>query len=228
MAGRSDDGILLASSFGCPLPATFTMKNILRALVLAPLFHLLPALAASSEPLPHAACPLQGGLKPVSVVAAPGPWTRTVDTDVGKQEVSVALGTRIMLAFPDSDPFVNLKVERSVAGRYAADKAAILAQLRTIEGRAPAGAGESRRGTEQGIEIVTLLDRRLRPGAIDMVVWFDDASGVVVTAYLLNQKPERRAFQSFEEYAVLRERFIGDVTTCMAAIRDAGAPAPGK
>ncbi|KQQ96266.1 hypothetical protein [Massilia sp. Leaf139] len=200
------------------------MNNFFRALLLAPLFHLLPALAADDALASPAACPWQDDLKPVSFTRVPGPFTRTVDTDAGKQSVSVAMGQRVMLAYPGTDPFVNLKLERSVAGHYAADKAAIMAQLRMIERKAPPESGDRVQRVERGLEVVALNNRTLTPGVVSMVVWFDDVHGVIATAYLLNQKPERRAFQNFEEYAILRDRFIGDYTACMAAVREAAPP----
>lgn len=193
------------------------MKNVLRALLLAPLLHLAPALANHALSA-HATCPATGDLTVVSTTIRPGPWMRKVDTDTGKQEVSVAMGVRMILAFPGTDPFVNLKLERSVAGRYAADKAAILAHMQAIARRAPPESGDFTRRVDQGIEVVALDNRTLTPGIVSMVVLFDDRHGVVATAYLMNPKPQRRAFQTIGEYVSLRNRLVADQTTCMASI----------
>ena len=200
------------------------MKKILGALLLASLFHGAPAAAAQSALLAYAGCPLGGNLTAATIHGrtAGSPPTRTVDTGTGKQSVSVGEGYRVMLAFPDTDPFVNLKIERSVPGHYAADKQIILDQLQFLAGRSkPEGAVTVERSVDKGIDIAALKalnDSRLEGGVVSMVTLFDDEQEVIATAYLLNQK--RRAFQTLEEYKSLRDRFIDDLTSCMALLRD--------
>ena len=196
------------------------MKKVFGALLAASLLHAAPAVAAQSALLSYAGCPLGGNLTAVSINprTAGAPPTRTVDADTSKQAVSVADGLRVMLAFPDTDPFVNLKVERSVPGHYAADKQLILDQLHTMAKRKPGAAGAVERSVDKGIDIAALNNPRLDGGGVvSMYTLFDDRQEVIATAYLLNQK--RRAFQSYEEYRGLRDRFIGDLTTCMAMLR---------
>jgi hypothetical protein len=129
-----------------------------------------------------------------------------------------------MLAFPATDPLVNLKVERSVAGQYAADRQVILDQMNAMARRGPANGRGVERRTEQGVEIVALHNPSLAGGIPGMVTLFDDAQEVILTAYLLTQK--RRAFQNFEEYQTLRDRFVGDLAACMAGLRNRAAPPP--
>jgi len=195
------------------------MKKLLGALLVALLFHGAPAAAAQSALLAYAGCPLGGNLTAVAIHGrtADSPPARTIDTDTGKQSVSVGEGYRVMLAFPNTDPFVNLKIERSVPGHYAADKQIILDQLQSMARRRPGGAGTVERSVDKGIDIAALHNSTLDGGGLSMVTLFDDQQEVIATAYLLNQK--RRAFQTFEEYQVLRDRFIGDLTSCMALLR---------
>lgn len=205
------------------------MKKIPGAVLLASLFHLLPATASAGALVAYTQCPLDGKLAAVSVDhrTAGSPPRRAIVTETGQQTVSVADGYRVMLAFPDTDPFVNLKIEQSVAGQYAADKKIILEQMESIARRVPANAGAVERRLDQGIDIAALNNRALAGGVTSMVTLFDDEREVIATAYVLNQKPARRAFQTFEEYVTLRDRFIGNLTSCMAAIHDAAVPVSG-
>lgn len=195
------------------------MKKILAALLAASQFHAAPAGAAQSALLSYAGCPLRGNLVAVAINprTADSPPTRRVDTESGRQAVSVVDGLRVILAFPDTDPFVNLKIERPVPGHYAADKQMILDQLHTMARRKRGGAGVVERSEDRGIEIAALNNSTLDGGIVSMYTLFDDRQEVVATAYLLNNK--RRAFQTYEEYQGLRDRFIGDLATCMAMLR---------
>ena len=201
------------------------MKNIPGVLLAASLFATLPAVAAQSALLSYAGCPLGGNLTAVAINprSAGAPPTRAIDAVAGKQAVSVGEGVRVMLAFPESDPFVNLKIERSVPGRYAADKQLVLDQLQAMARRKRGEAGVVERSADKGIEIAALNNPRLEGGIVSMYTLFDDRQEIIATAYLLNN--QRRAFQTYEEYQGLRDRFIGDFTSCMALLRGSGAPA---
>jgi hypothetical protein len=198
--------------------ANITMKKILGALLVASLFHAAPAMAAQSALLSYAGCPLGGNLRAVSINprTAGAPPERSADSDSAKQAVSVADGVRVMLAFPESDPFVNLKIERSVPGHYAADKQIILDQLESMARRKRGAAGKVERSMDRGIDIAALNNSTLEGGIVSMVTLFDERQEIIATAYLLNNR--RRAFQTFEEYQGLRDRFIGDLTSCMALL----------
>lgn len=194
------------------------MKKILGAFLLAPLFHMMPATAAPQSALgAYTQCPLSGNLSAVSSVrGAVMPRKRSVETEAGPQEISVADGYKVMLAFPNTGDFVNLKVERSVPGQYAADKKTVLAQMQLMVKRAPANMAGIEHGTDKGIEIMALNNSALAGGIIGFYTLFDDRQEVIATAYLLNHDPKRRAFQTFDEYKALRDGFIRDFTACMA------------
>ena len=200
------------------------MKKILTALFLAPLLHVTPATAAQQSPLvSYTQCPLNGNLTASSSVrAAVLPMKRTVGTEAGQRAISVADGYKVMLAFPNAGDFVNLKVERSVPGQYAADKQAVLDQMRHMVKRAPGNAARLEHHTDNGIDIAALNNNSLTGGVIGFYTLFDDKQEVIATAYLLNHDPKRRAFQTFDEYKALRDGFIRDFTSCMAAMNHVG------
>ena len=204
------------------------MKKILGALLVASLYHAVPAVAAPSALLSYAGCPLGGNLTAVAIHprTAGAPPARMVGSGSARQDVSVADGYRVMLAFPDTDAFVNLKIERSVPGHYAQDKQAVLDQMQAIGKRGPGGADALARSVDRGIDIAALNNPTLAGGIVSVYSLFDERQEVIATAYLLNQK--RRAFQSYEEYQGLRDRFIGDLAGCMAALRGSGVSAPAK
>src|SRR5258706_15462400 len=101
-----------------------------RALILVSPFLVTPCYAQLLNPsdrpsplVPYTNCPLSNGLASVSVERAPHlPMARPVETPSGTRGVSVADGYRVILAFPNTDPFVNLKIEISVAGGVVGEK----------------------------------------------------------------------------------------------------------
>jgi hypothetical protein len=72
--------------------------------------------------------------------------------------------------------------------------------------------------TQNGIEILALNNPSIEhaPGIISLYTLLDERSGTVATAYLLNARPNVREFASDEEYAAMRNRFIGLISDCMS------------
>src|SRR5882757_6095669 len=141
------------------------MNHFLGRMIL--LTSLLAAATASSQLLdpsgqpsrlvPYTRCSFAGGLAPVSVDRAPNlPMARPVETASGTKRVSVADGYRVMLAFPNTDPFVNLKIEASVAGLYANDKQTVLEQMQAFAASAKGVSMSVERSTLNGVEIAAL------------------------------------------------------------------------
>lgn len=143
---------------------------------------------------------------------------RSVNTSAGPVQVSTADGYRLMLYRKSSSPLVNLKLERSADARFAADRAAITAQL-TAMAAATKPPHQVRLETSalNGVEVLALNNPGIEraPGIISMYTLMDAASGTVATAYLLNQRPEIREYATDAEYAALRDRFIGLLSACM-------------
>ncbi|MYN44685.1 hypothetical protein GTP23_06295 [Pseudoduganella sp. FT93W] len=144
---------------------------------------------------------------------------RMVSTRQGELSVSTADGYRLMMFRNSSAPLVNLKLERSFRGRFADDRVAIMTQVQDI-----AAASKAphllvlERSTQQGIEILGLNFAVFgqASGVISHYTLFDERSGTIATAYLLNQRQEVRDFANEAEYLALREQFIGLLAGCLA------------
>lgn len=149
----------------------------------------------------------------------PNATTRTIEMAAGPAHVSTADGYRLMIFRQSKSPLVNLKIERSADGQFAADRATIIAQMEEIAGNVqPAHHMQVETSTRDGIAIAAInnpsIDRS--PGIISMVTLFDAASNTIATAYMLNQRPPLREFANDADYVVLRERFIDALSACLA------------
>ncbi len=174
---------------------------------------------AATDPLrPLLACPYANGLKAPSVDRWPANMrSRSVQTSTGPMQVSVADGYRMLLAFPDTAPFVNLKLERSQPGKLAADRTAILAQMTSFAATPGTKVAPFKVIERQGVEIMTLNNPTLQGGGvISIYTLISEKNNVIATAYLLDQKPAQRKFQTYEQYQALRDEFIYALALCMA------------
>lgn len=134
-------------------------------------------------------------------------------------QVSTADGYRLMISRKSSSPLVNLKIERSAEGRFTDDRLLLIDQMREIAaGSKPPYQVSLETSVQNGIEVLAINNRDIDhvSGVISMYTLLDAANGNVATAYLLNQRPEVREYASYEEYAELRDRFIGLLAGCMA------------
>ena len=144
--------------------------------------------------------------------------SRLVQTSTGPMKVSVADGYRVMLAFPGTAPFVNLKIERSQPGKLAADRTAILAQMTSFAATPGATVAPFKVVERHGVEIMALNNPTLNGGVISIYTLISEKSNVIATAYLLNQKPSERKFKDYEQYQALRDDFIFALAVCMAEL----------
>jgi hypothetical protein len=173
-----------------------------------------------SKLLPYTQCSFSGGLASVSTERAPNlPMARPVETPSGTKRVSVADGYRAILAFPNTDPFINLKIEVSVAGRYAEDKRTVLEQMQAFADGAKGIKMSVERSTLNGVDVAGLNNPSIQSNQISLYSLFDDKETMIVTAYILNQVAERRAFKDMASYRKLRDAFIKEYTLCMAKNR---------
>lgn len=116
-----------------------------------------------------------------------------------------------------ASPLVNLKIEQSAEGQFASDRETITTQMREIAARTkPPHQVAVETSMRDGIEILALNNRIETPGVISMITLMNAGSGVVATAYVLNQQPEILEYTSDEAYATLRDQFIGLLSACMA------------
>ena len=175
-----------------------------------------------SDPLrAYTECRFDDGLEAVSVKRLPPnmQW-RSVITKSGRMPVSMADGYRVMLAYPNTDYFVNLKIEASAAGRFGEDKKAIIEQMELLSSQVPGEAYPLEHTQMNRLDVFALNNPTiLGGGPISFYSLFDDQHGVVMTAYILNQTPTRRKFQSIEEYRDLRDTFLSKYVACVTADR---------
>jgi membrane associated rhomboid family serine protease/Zn-finger nucleic acid-binding protein len=165
--------------------------------------------AAAFDPLrSYTRCQFADGLAVVEVMRTPG--DRSVDTAEGRRTVRRKDGYRVMFAYPNTDYFVNFHVDLSRPGAYEADKRAIVAQM-THAARPPASPIEH--ASLHGYDVYAIND--LAEPVISWYSLFDDQHGLTLTAYFLNQRAERRQFQTPDEYHALRDRFLASYAACV-------------
>jgi hypothetical protein len=114
---------------------------------------------------------------------------------------------------------VNLKLERSAEGRFAADRAAIVAQMEKMAASTKAPHQVAlETSMRNGIEVLALNNPSIdhSSGVISLYTLMDARSGTVATAYVLNQRAEIREYANDSDYSALRDRFIGVVSDCMS------------
>lgn len=177
------------------------------------------SLHAQDDPLlPLTSCSFGKDLRPESIDHRSA-GTRIVATSTGPMTVSVADGYRMMLAYPGTAPFVNLKLERSQPGKLSEDRAAILAQMTSFAAQPKAPVSPFKVVARSGVEIMALNSPSLDGGGvISIYTLISEKNNVIATAYLLNQKPEQRKFANFAEYQALRDDFIYSLALCMAEL----------
>jgi hypothetical protein len=175
---------------------------------------------APADPLrPLTECQFGSGLQAKSVTRWPATMqSRQVQTSNGPMQVSVADGYRMMLAYPDTAPFVNLKLERSQPGKLAADRTAILAQMTSFAATPGAPVAPFKVIERNGVEIMALNNPTLAGGVISIYTLISEKTNVIATAYLLNQKPAERKFKNYEQYQALRDEFVYALAVCMAEL----------
>lgn len=149
-----------------------------------------------------------------------------------QEKVSVASGITAMYAYPGTSYFANVKIERSLPGRYEQDRAIVLAALtheyarkkerlasylagnpgikEQVDRLLPAGKEhiEFERRTSGKVEYATYTENvlGLSSSAISQVHIFVPDEELIVTAYLLNQKDGR--FREIDEFLAARSAFI--------------------
>ena len=148
-----------------------------------------------------------------------GATTRIVKMAAGDRQISTADGYRLMLFRKSSLPFVNLKIERSAEGQFAADRDTIVAQMREMaaRGKLPQQL-PLETDTRDGVEVLGLNNASIAQaqGIISLYTLLHAASGTVATAYILNQPADPRDFATDAQYQTLRTQLIASLVSCMA------------
>ncbi len=136
------------------------------------------------------------------------PW-REVVVGGTPRLVSVVDGYRVTYSYPRHLAFATLRVERSDPARYAEDKATVAAYFAEMA-RADPGLDLVESGDSQ-----TLSKRALAGRTLAMTQIFFDAEGVIARVSFHNQEPGHRRFQTFEEFARLRDAFTRGYIECV-------------
>jgi hypothetical protein len=181
-----------------------------------------------------AAEPREDGLRPIVDCVRRGSFTlvgeatkrwpassdhRTVATAAGPRRVSVADGYLLVLETGPATPFVNLRIERSVPGSFAADRGAVLAQMQTFSDRLGPADRRLQISERDGIEIMALNEPRTDvAGAIGVYSLFVPRETIVATVYIVNQVPERRRVIGMREYEAMRDRLIDELVACLKPV----------
>ncbi len=142
---------------------------------------------------------------------------RTVKTIMGSKRVPLAGGVRLMYAYPNTEPLANVKVEQIPADDYEQAKQDLIANFEQI---LTADDSSSRnyalKPQMNALEIYGLDRKKLEGGVLGIYLFFVDRTHTATTIYFLNQDPGVRKFDTLDEYATLRDRFLATYTGCAA------------
>jgi hypothetical protein len=156
-----------------------------------------------------------GGVRGVTLDRRPtgaAPW-REVSFGAKTERVSVVDGYRVMYSYPRTYWFANLKAERSDASRYGEDKRIVTENFVAL-----AGADDTTVLTnfsDRGFVGQTLTKRELGGSTLGITQILSDEDAVIVTIFFMNQEPENRAFQTYEEFIALRDGFVRGYMECV-------------
>jgi hypothetical protein len=177
---------------------------------------------SSAKLQPYVHCDgFAGGIRGVTLDRRPQTAERWREVNFGGriQRVSVIDGYRVMYSYVRTYAFANLKAERSDRSRYIEDKEIVTSNLAEM-----ARADDSLDLVAfpyQGFSVQMLTKRKLAGRTLGMGQILADEDWVIVTIYFLNQVPENRSFQTFEEFISLRDAFIRGYIECVARKRPA-------
>jgi hypothetical protein len=176
------------------------------------------ARASAANPLrAYASCSFPDGLQIMSVDAIDETaMSRFVDSAVGPEKIDPVAAEQVMFAWPSTDYFANMRVEQFPADRYENVKDALLANLSYLESQ-PGGPQEALAlpSNFHGFEVHGNNRQKLESSVLGMYVVFDDSAHVAATIHFLNQQSWRRKFQTMDDYARLRDRFLSTFTGCV-------------
>jgi hypothetical protein len=168
---------------------------------------------------PYTTCKFSDGLAVVETTPLDSRvTTRTVQTAKGPKDVQVMAGRRVLFSYPGKDYLANVKAEVLPEKSYAEEKQTLIDDFDFL---LASGKDSSRnyalKPTMHGLDIRGLDRDKLEQPVIGFYLLFDDSSHVATTIYLLNQEPSVRSFQTMDEYAAMRDRFLDTYTACIRA-----------
>lgn len=166
---------------------------------------------------PYTSCQFDDGLKVVQTDRLPnGTTSRTVSTLNGEKKISLVDGYRVMVAYPKTDFFANIKAEKSNPADYDKDKEAAIENLKWgIANGKEMESQEPVKVSYNGFEGYALNRKSLIGNTLGITVLFSDANQHIITIYFLNQNPKKLKFQTIEEWRTLRDNFLNRYTSCV-------------
>jgi hypothetical protein len=121
-----------------------------------------------------------------------------------------------MFGYPGNDFFANVKVEKLPPAEYPQLKQILIENFNYLSDSTPSAKHNDSISSVLGGLDARGIDRdKLEGGVIGLYLLFDDKRYVVTTINLLNQEPERRHFQTLDEYSKLRDRFLLAYPSCV-------------
>lgn len=176
--------------------------------------------AAAPDPLrPLLACPFGAGVKATSVNRMDaGSTQRMVNTAAGPMAVSNVDGYRVMFEHPLADPFVKLMIEQSAPGKIDADRAAIVAQMKSFSSpKLGSTARFVRERSDRGVDEIYFDFSELSPNEPSRIYTaINTGKGVVATVYFLGKlrDPAHRPAESEGKAAF--DAFTSALVACLA------------
>ena len=140
-----------------------------------------------------------------------------MQTAAGEKEITRIDSYRILVAYPKTDAFVNIRPEKSRPDAYIQDKQNAIEELRhLISTGKEMESTEPIKATYNGFESYGLNRRTLEIGnTVGVYVLFNDTDQTITTIYFFNAKPKKRKFQTIGEWKTLKENFLNNYTRCI-------------
>ena len=142
---------------------------------------------------------------------------RALQLPNGSAQVSVVEGWRFSLAEDGRDIFANIKIEQSEPERFDGDRDAVVANLRWILSTSKGMETEEPLGVSfSGFEGPMINRAALTGSTLALIALFQEKERLIVTLYLENALPEKRSFQTMDEWKLMRDRLLIALTGCAA------------
>lgn len=170
---------------------------------------------------PYTFCTFGDGLKVTKFERLPKGeiYSRGVQTAAGEKEITRIDSYRILVAYPKTDAFANIRPEKSRPDAYRQDKQNAIEELKhLISTGKEMESSEPIKATYNGFESYGLNRRTLEIGStVGVYVLFNDTDQTITTIYFFNAKPKKRKFQTIEEWKILKENFLNAYTRCISS-----------
>jgi hypothetical protein len=143
--------------------------------------------------------------------------TRALQLAKGTAQVSVVEGYRFSLAEEGKDLFANVKIEQSEGDKFDADRDAVVANLTFI-----LSTSKGMESTEplavsfSGFEGPMINRAAFTGNTLALIALFHEKERLILTIYLENAPPEKRSFQTKDEWNLMRDRLLIALTGCAA------------